>query len=162
LSAIRRQPLVTLGTLTVIESSIHSLKYGRLYRHEIEQTTKLGEEVATNLSLYNEVRPHQTLGQRKRSSCTAQIHTYFAAKSPKRLTPYTREEAAPGGLVLAREDVETEDLALTFAAYRCRDHDGGAHDALLLTGLHAQGVEPHVRIGALVERPAAEGRDLLV
>ena len=35
-----------------------------LYRREIANTAELAEEVAAYLALYNEVRPHESLGQR--------------------------------------------------------------------------------------------------
>ena len=35
-----------------------------LYRHEIEQTTRVGADVATNISLLDEVRPHESRGHR--------------------------------------------------------------------------------------------------
>src|SRR5450830_413863 len=41
-----------------------SLKYEHLYQREIEQAVELAEAVDAYLSLYNEVRPHESLGQR--------------------------------------------------------------------------------------------------
>ena len=41
-----------------------SLKYEHLCQREIEQAAELAEEVAAYLELYNEVRPHEALGQR--------------------------------------------------------------------------------------------------
>jgi transposase InsO family protein len=39
-----------------------SLKYEHLYQREIATAAELAEEVAAYLVLYNEIRPHETLG----------------------------------------------------------------------------------------------------
>jgi len=41
-------------------------------------------------------------GRSDRSSCTAQIHTHFAAECPRRLTPYTGAALSRGALPLGR------------------------------------------------------------
>jgi putative transposase len=49
----------------VVERFNRSLKYEHLYQREIADAAELAEEVAAYLSLYNEIRPHQALGQRR-------------------------------------------------------------------------------------------------
>jgi len=49
----------------VVERFNRSLKYEHLYQREIADATELAEEVEAYLSLYNEIRPHQALGQRR-------------------------------------------------------------------------------------------------
>ena len=48
----------------VVERFNQTLKYEHLYQREIEHAATLAEEVGSFLSLYNEVRPHESLGQR--------------------------------------------------------------------------------------------------
>ena len=48
----------------VVERFHQSLKYEHLYQREIEQAATLAEEVAEFLRSFNEVRPHEALGQR--------------------------------------------------------------------------------------------------
>jgi putative transposase len=45
----------------VVERFNRSLKYEHLYQREISQAAELAEEVASFLTLYNEVRPHDAL-----------------------------------------------------------------------------------------------------
>jgi len=49
----------------VVERFNRSLKYEHLYRCEIANAAELAEEVADYLALYNEIRPHQALGQKR-------------------------------------------------------------------------------------------------
>ncbi len=49
----------------VVERFNRSLKYEHLYQREIADAAELAEEVAAYLALYNEIRPHETLGQRR-------------------------------------------------------------------------------------------------
>jgi len=72
------------------KGSVHSLKYGRLHRHEIEQATRLGAEVATNTPLQHEVR--------RMSHWAAPA----ARHAPRRSTPHS--DTKPQGLL-------TRDLA---------------------------------------------------
>lgn len=46
----------------VVERFNRSLKYEHLYRLEIDDAAELMDEVAIFLEIYNEVRPHETLG----------------------------------------------------------------------------------------------------
>ena len=85
-----------------------------------------------------------------------QLH---AAEPAAREVP---EERPPGGLVLAREEVEAEDLAVAVGVHGTGHDAGTADDAPALAHAHRQGVEPQVGIGAIVEGPGAEGGDLLV
>lgn len=48
----------------VVKRFHRSLKRERLYQREIDTAAELAEEVAAYLSLYNEIRPHETLRQR--------------------------------------------------------------------------------------------------
>ena len=41
-----------------------SLKYGHLYQREIDNAAELAEEVRSFLVSFNEIRPHEALGQR--------------------------------------------------------------------------------------------------
>lgn len=45
----------------VIERFFQSLKYEHLYRQEITNGLQLGDEIATFVTLYNEIRPHEHL-----------------------------------------------------------------------------------------------------
>jgi Integrase core domain len=47
-----------------VERLDQTRKYEHLYQREIEQAAVLAEEVEAFLALYNEVRPHESLGQR--------------------------------------------------------------------------------------------------
>lgn len=47
----------------VVERFNQTLKYEHLYRHEIADTLELADEVEALRELYNEIRPHETLGQ---------------------------------------------------------------------------------------------------
>ena len=49
----------------VVERFNQTLKYEHLYQREIEQAATLAEEVANLLRTFNEVRPHESLGQRQ-------------------------------------------------------------------------------------------------
>ncbi len=49
----------------VVERFNRSLEYEHLYQREIETAADLAEEVAAYLSLYSEIRPHQTFEQRR-------------------------------------------------------------------------------------------------
>jgi len=48
----------------VVERFNQTLKYEHLYQREIEQAATLAEEVEGFLTTFNEVRPHESLGQR--------------------------------------------------------------------------------------------------
>lgn len=48
----------------VIERFFRSIKYEHLYRHEISNGVALNEHCEAYRALYNEIRPHETLGQR--------------------------------------------------------------------------------------------------
>jgi putative transposase len=48
----------------VVERFNQTLKYEHLYQREIDQAATLAEEVESFLTLYNEVRPHESLGWR--------------------------------------------------------------------------------------------------
>ena len=45
-----------------IERFHQSLKYEHLYQREIANAAELTEEVAAYITLYNEIRPHKSLG----------------------------------------------------------------------------------------------------
>jgi transposase InsO family protein len=47
-----------------VERSNQTLKYDHLYQGEIEQEATLAEGVESSLATFNEVRPHEPLGQR--------------------------------------------------------------------------------------------------
>ncbi|HEX6207503.1 MAG TPA: IS3 family transposase [Actinomycetota bacterium] len=47
----------------VVERFFRTLKYDHLYRLEIPNAAELAEEVDRYLAVYNEIRPHETLGQ---------------------------------------------------------------------------------------------------
>jgi putative transposase len=47
----------------VIERFFQSIKYEHLYRHEISNGVALNEHCAAYRALYNDIRPHETLGQ---------------------------------------------------------------------------------------------------
>lgn len=49
----------------VVERFNQSLKYEHLYQREVEHAATLAEEVEAFLVLFNEVRPHESLGQRR-------------------------------------------------------------------------------------------------
>jgi putative transposase len=49
----------------VVERFNQTLKYEHLYQRETDQAATLAEEVESFLTLYNEVRPHESLGQRQ-------------------------------------------------------------------------------------------------
>lgn len=51
------------GTNGVVERFYRSLKYEHLYRLEIPDAVALTHEVEAYRALYNETRPHETLGQ---------------------------------------------------------------------------------------------------
>ena len=71
------------------------------------------------------------------------------------------EEAAPERLRLRLAAVERDHLAGSRTRARRRRSRGLAHDAAAVSDLLHLGVEPEVRVAAL-ERPVAEGVDLLV
>lgn len=48
----------------VIERFFRSIKYEHLYRHEISNGVALNEHCEAYRALYNDIRPHETLGQR--------------------------------------------------------------------------------------------------
>jgi transposase InsO family protein len=50
------------NTNGVVERFHESLKYEHLYQREIANAAELAEEVAAYLTLYNEIRPHESLG----------------------------------------------------------------------------------------------------
>jgi transposase InsO family protein len=52
------------GTNGVVERFHRSLKYEHLYQRKIANAAELAEEVREFLQTFNEVRPHETLGQR--------------------------------------------------------------------------------------------------
>jgi putative transposase len=52
------------GTNGVVERFHRSMKYEHLYQREIANAAELAEEVKAFLVTFNEVRPHETLGQR--------------------------------------------------------------------------------------------------
>ena len=52
-------------TNDVAERFHHSLKHEYFHQREIDTDVELAEEVAGYVSLYNEIRPHQTPGQRR-------------------------------------------------------------------------------------------------
>ena len=51
-------------TNVVVERFHHSLKHEHLYQREIDNTAELAEEVRSFLVSFNEIRPHEALGQR--------------------------------------------------------------------------------------------------
>ena len=53
------------GTNGVVERFHRSLKYEHLYQREIANAAELADEVADYLVLFNEVRPHEALDQRR-------------------------------------------------------------------------------------------------
>jgi len=53
------------GQNGVRERAFQSLKYEHLYRHEIDDGPDLAAETETYRQLFNEVRPHQSLGGRR-------------------------------------------------------------------------------------------------
>jgi putative transposase len=52
------------GTNGVVERFHRSMKYEHLYQREIANAAELSEEVEEYVRSFNEVRPHETLGQR--------------------------------------------------------------------------------------------------
>jgi len=72
------------------------------------------------------------------------------------------EEAEPEGAILAGPAVAAEDLALPLAVDRRGDNDGDVDDAAALAHALGERIEPDVRVGAVRERPLAEGLHLLV
>jgi transposase InsO family protein len=48
----------------VVERFNRSMKYEHLYQREIANAAELAEEVKAFVVTFNEVRPHETLGQR--------------------------------------------------------------------------------------------------
>ena len=71
------------------------------------------------------------------------------------------QEAAPEGLRLRLADVEGDHLPVARLVHAVGEHEALAHDAASVSDLLHLGVQPQVRIAAL-ERPVAEGVDLLV
>jgi transposase InsO family protein len=53
------------NTNGVVERFHRSLKYEHLYQREIANAAELAEEIAAYLQLFNKVRPHESLGQRR-------------------------------------------------------------------------------------------------
>ena len=49
----------------VVERWVESLKYERLYRHDIASGVELADSVADFIDKYNAVRPHQALEHRR-------------------------------------------------------------------------------------------------
>jgi hypothetical protein len=66
------------------------------------------------------------------------------------------QQRQPGGAVLGRDDVEAERLAEAVPVDADRVHDADVDRVPALAALHHQRVERQVRIGAAVERAAAE------
>jgi len=67
----------------VVERFNQTLKYEHLYQREIDQAATLAEEVESLLTLYNEVRPHESLGQRPPLSMHRADQHLFRAPSPQ-------------------------------------------------------------------------------
>lgn len=70
----------------VVERWIESLKYERLYRHEIASGVELADRVAAFIDEYNTVRPHQALGQ------TPPLTAYLQDKTLKPNPPRNEQE----------------------------------------------------------------------
>jgi hypothetical protein len=71
------------------------------------------------------------------------------------------QEAAPERLRLGLADVEADHLAVAALVHRVGEHQALAHDAAAVADLLHLRVQPQVGVAAL-ERPVAEGVDLLV
>ena len=56
-----------------------------LHQRKIEQAAELAEEVEDLLATFNEVRPHEALGQRIRSWCTGEIDTCFGPQLSRKV-----------------------------------------------------------------------------
>jgi len=69
----------------VVERFNRSLKYEHLYQREIADAAELAEEVASFLATYNEIRPHESLGQRRPTACIAAITTYLGPQLSKKV-----------------------------------------------------------------------------
>lgn len=67
--------------VTAVGHFDRSLRYEYLYQREIEQAAELAEEVEAFRALYNEIRPHESLGQRIPLSINRGDHHLFRALS---------------------------------------------------------------------------------
>lgn len=65
----------------VVERFNRSLKYEHLYQREIADAAELAEEVGSFLATYNEIRPHESLGQRQPNGVHRGDHHLFGAST---------------------------------------------------------------------------------
>jgi len=66
------------GRNGVLERFNRTLKYEHLYRLEIDDVAELMDEVAIFLELYNDVRPHETIGNLRPIEVHAASHLFRA------------------------------------------------------------------------------------
>lgn len=71
----------TPGQNGVVERFYRTLKYEHLYQLEIADAIELDEQVKIHRQVYNEVRPHETLGQVTPASVHLQNPNLFQVKS---------------------------------------------------------------------------------
>lgn len=62
----------------MVERFNRSLKYEHLYRLEIDDAAELADQVALFLELYNEVRPHETIGDLRPVDVHLRSHLFRA------------------------------------------------------------------------------------
>ena len=82
--------------------------------------------------------------------------------SPEAAGLQPTQERGPKRPVLAVADVHPEDLTTTIGADADRDDDRLRHDPLVHAGLAVGGVEEHVRVRGVLQRPVPERGDLSV
>jgi hypothetical protein len=66
------------------------------------------------------------------------------------------QEAGPGRAVLARENVDAQDLALAISVHGRRDRGADIDYTTAVTAALGQGVDPDIGIGAAIQRPVPE------
>jgi hypothetical protein len=67
------------------------------------------------------------------------------------------QQGGPPGAVLAGDQVDAEHLAAAVGVDASRDHHAHACDAVVVAAAHRKRVQPHIGVGASVQRPGAEG-----
>ena len=68
----------------MVERFYRSMKYEHLYQREIANAAELAEEVKAYLVTFNEVRPHETLGQRPPLELHRLVQNPFQGPSPRK------------------------------------------------------------------------------
>jgi hypothetical protein len=74
----------------------------------------------------------------------------------------TAQEGEPAGAVFGGDHVQAQDLSVPVPVHPDRDDDGDVDDPAALADLLGEGVHPHIRVGAGIERAVAELGDHLV